>query len=200
MNEPVVETCCALTVKHKRCKNKKEYCSPTGFCVRHNKMRGVVHIKTDIECSICINPAVNPKKLGNCVHSYCTDCINKWLYHHNNCPCCRTQCRDQEITNAVLYGVVNLHIMYIYTYTFNASVLDELDYLLIINHDLEEEYIDTKFLLNKEYSFNEFNKIRNNIRKNGLNFVYKKMRYIVSQYIIDYDKKFSYHNVLFVIK
>ncbi|KAL3077719.1 hypothetical protein niasHS_012909 [Heterodera schachtii] len=46
------------------------------------------------ECAICLNPFEKDQKvrpIPPCQHKFHTDCIDKWVKQHNNCPICRTQ-------------------------------------------------------------------------------------------------------------
>jgi hypothetical protein len=40
------------------------------------------------ECSICLSEPIGLVKL-NCSHTFCSECINKWIVVGNGCPICR---------------------------------------------------------------------------------------------------------------
>ena len=49
-------------------------------------------ICTDTECHICLDTLLQGscmRRLNNCNHSYCIDCIDTWLQNHNSCPVCK---------------------------------------------------------------------------------------------------------------
>lgn len=170
--------CCSLTKRGKRCNNKKMNYSISGFCTYHETRNGV-HYNTEMECSICIQPMKNPLKLRSCTHTFCTHCVSKWLYHHDSCPYCRTKVDDFHITRAVLFGVVNEEIIYLYRYTYSSSNLteDEIDSLPVV--------------FNKEYSFEEWELLTKDHK--GL---ITKMRFTFDNIITDYTEEYSQNNLL----
>ena len=50
-----------------------------------------------MQCNICLNiiQTINKKTLI-CNHSFCTECINKWLLKSNFCPCCRAKVQNKK--------------------------------------------------------------------------------------------------------
>jgi hypothetical protein len=181
--------CCAINNSNKkRCKNKKSPYSHTGFCTLHIT-RNAEHYKTDTDCSICLIEVKNPYILKSCNHMFCTNCIFNWLYYNNTCPCCRTVVYGPQITRAVLYGMVNNHISYVYKYTFDSAVLNESEYSLIIEY----------FEINKEYYFDEWNNKKIILETLNLEYIYEKMPYTFQEYIMSYNKNFLKNNTLFII-
>lgn len=40
-------------------------------------------------CPICLEECVSKiRKINNCSHAFCADCITKWLTEHKTCPVC----------------------------------------------------------------------------------------------------------------
>lgn len=53
--------------------------------------------KNTIDCCICFETIDNEKvKHLRCCHSFCIECIDKWLKIHNSCPLCRTPIIKKE--------------------------------------------------------------------------------------------------------
>ncbi|MBF0209134.1 MAG: protein kinase [Oligoflexia bacterium] len=48
-------------------------------------------LNDDLACPIHLAPFENPVVLMPCGHTFCHDCIEDWLRHHNTCPICRAQ-------------------------------------------------------------------------------------------------------------
>src|SRR5690606_24269522 len=42
----------------------------------------------ELICSICYDIFTKPV-IGNCGHSFCSRCIERWVKSHTNCPTCR---------------------------------------------------------------------------------------------------------------
>ncbi len=40
-------------------------------------------------CNICFEEKKTLKIGSKCQHSFCPECINKWVSINNSCPCCR---------------------------------------------------------------------------------------------------------------
>ena len=40
-------------------------------------------------CTICFEEKKNLQKGFRCQHSFCSDCVSKWVSVNNSCPCCR---------------------------------------------------------------------------------------------------------------
>jgi hypothetical protein len=102
--------CCSKTKSGFVCKNKnikkQNYCS--------------AHIKDKIECSICLDYIHVFKKLENCNHIFCKDCIYNWLSVSPFCPYCRTQVSpdDYNLSHNYNIGHGNLIILYTHYYSF----------------------------------------------------------------------------------
>jgi hypothetical protein len=182
-----ITQCCGLTARGKRCHNKQEHYSISGFCKFHGK-RVTTHYPTGEECSICFNPLKNPQKLEKCGHSYCTECISKWLYHNDTCPYCRSPVEHYIISKAMLFGTVNKHIIYLFVYTYDSSNLDDNDYSTLCGI----------VSLNKEYTVEEWDSLKNDKRE--LLVILPKMMYKLEEYITEYSEKLNNCNILIKVK
>jgi len=50
-----------------------------------------------MECTICFHPLIQVNSTSTaCAHTFCTDCLNDWLKHSNECPICRTNLVETE--------------------------------------------------------------------------------------------------------
>jgi len=47
-------------------------------------------------CPVCMEEFENKERIiTTCNHTFCKNCIDKWLSNHSTCPICRHQLRDQ---------------------------------------------------------------------------------------------------------
>jgi hypothetical protein len=185
-----ISSCCALTKKGKRCKNRREHYTTSGFCLYHKNRNGI-HYDTGNDCSICLNKIKNPIKMFNCPHEFCTDCIYEWMYFNNSCPCCRRIIDFSQINKAKLYGLVNKKIIIVYKYTYDSSVLTDYEYSLIISNYSDE----LRFEINKEYLISEWEFIKNN---NTNKKIFNKMPYYFSEVVVKYNNNID-NNIIFTI-
>ena len=49
----------------------------------------VKSISDEMTCSICLLMMLDPYKIEPCGHSYCNECISRWLLKTQHCPLCR---------------------------------------------------------------------------------------------------------------
>ena len=50
-------------------------------------------IKEPIECNICLDKLLEGscmRRLNNCCHQFCVDCIDLWLHRCDSCPLCKS--------------------------------------------------------------------------------------------------------------
>ena len=175
------DQCCALTKKGLNCKNKKIPYSSIGFCVLHHLNKDSQHYNSGIECPICIEPIKNPLKLEKCSHYFCNKCISQWMYKNKTCPCCRSQATFRELIKATFYGFVNNEIKYTYRHIYDSSILSNNEFSLLITTTTVHSESDlqnlqnTKFIINKEYSEDEWFVIKNYIISCSLGSIFSKM-------------------------
>ena len=109
--------CCSRTKAGFICKNKnvknQDYCSS--------------HIKNKIECSICLDSIHSFKRLENCNHIFCKDCIYKWLSITPFCPCCRNQVSPGDYNLSHNYNVAHGNLIIIYEHCYNL-IINEYNY------------------------------------------------------------------------
>lgn len=55
------------------------------------------------ECSICLEPIINEKKILTCDHIFHIDCIDKWASTNPSCPMCRKNINQK--LNVIYYFV-----------------------------------------------------------------------------------------------
>ena len=86
--------CQATTLKGSRC--KKNRINDTCFCRVHT-------VET---CSICLKDLAwgQGKKLKDCGHQFCNNCVNHWLVENPSCPNCRSGINYYDQFSAELYG------------------------------------------------------------------------------------------------
>ena len=71
-----------------------------------------------MECPICMNNIISDQIcLTNCSHSFCYDCLSRWLLIRNTCPSCREEIQSFKYK-------------------------DEINRIFIINRDIENLNID----------------------------------------------------------
>ncbi|CAF2527869.1 unnamed protein product [Rotaria sp. Silwood2] len=82
-------------------------------------------IDNELKCVICQQPLEFPVSLLICNHTFCKECIKKWLYKNQTCPICRQITRyhfekNNQSFEQFLYVPINTRI-----------VLNQLDRLLV---------------------------------------------------------------------
>ena len=138
--------CSSLTLKKKRCKNKKikntEYC-----CVHSTKEEDI--------CSICCElPKCNNKiKLDICEHIFCTKCINEWFLIKESCPYCRSGISIRNKTVYIQSAILSGKIINVYFKTYNINHLPQEEKDLFIEYNL------LYFSHNKLYSEEQWSNI-----------------------------------------
>jgi hypothetical protein len=180
MNEIKYDQCCALTKKGLNCKNKKIPYSSIGFCVLHHEKKDTKHYNSGIDCPICMEQIINPLKMEQCGHYFCSKCISQWMYEHKTCPYCRQEVTFRELVKATFYGFINKELVYTYRHIYDSNILSNNEYsLLITDSDSNSQNLPnfqhTKFIINKEYSEDEWWVIKNYITSCSLDSIFYKM-------------------------
>ena len=81
---------------------------------------------------ITYNCFIKRKKTIECGHTFCKDCILKWVCLRGNCPLCRSVVTDPTVKlDSVNFGVKNKLLVIIERYNLNISDLDENDQTLL---------------------------------------------------------------------
>jgi hypothetical protein len=131
--------CKGTTLKGKRCK----LISCSDFCYHHSPKP---------ECSICYETVVSEVKL-DCNHSFCKNCIYRWLIETQNCPYCRSEVNDC-VEEVVKYGISNKLLACVTDNIVDISSLsqdelDSIDFFGIKTHFfmLDDEWNNKKTLL-----------------------------------------------------
>jgi hypothetical protein len=88
----------------------------------------------------------------------------------------------------MLFGTANKHIIYLFVYTYDSSILEDTDYSLLC------EIIS----LNKDYSIEEWDSLKKN--NTQLLLLLPKMTYKLEEYITEYSEKLNNCNILIKIK
>ena len=121
------------------------------------------------QCSICLDDKNNDDKVTNhCCHSFCKDCIIRWINIKNSCPLCRSDL-DKDILTIYKKGslITDIGINSIHNY----SIQHQLGYQNMMNitkgdtPDLRDEEKD---LILKMTGFNIESKITNILDSNKL--------------------------------
>ncbi len=100
------ERCIEITLRNTQCKKRKK---GESYCHMHFK-----------ECSICYDEIKNKVSL-ECNHSFCRDCIYRWVVKSGNCPMCRHQTTYRERLDAINHNIYNGSLITITSYRFSLD-------------------------------------------------------------------------------
>ena len=70
----------------------------------------------ECECPICLE-TTKDTKTTSCRHTFCVQCLDKWLMTNHTCPLCRTELNEPEAKN-------NLDSHHIYTIPWDILSVD----------------------------------------------------------------------------
>lgn len=98
--------CTEITLRNTQCKKRKK---GESYCSMHYK-----------ECSICYEEIKNKVSL-ECNHSFCKDCIYRWIVKAGNCPMCRTTVQYRERLDAINHNIYNGSLITITSYRFTLD-------------------------------------------------------------------------------
>jgi len=172
-----INTCCAKTLKGKRCTKTRIYTSPgelSDFCLIHNPVE-------KITCSICLEDVKrdNKQKLDNCAHTFCFTCINEWLLRTESCPCCRTKINFIEKQICTNYGIGIDKIINI------NFIIHSFEHIEIGEKLTFFEYSDVFFKGNIYYTNDQWSQLINYIKSNDTVYkIFIKSKKIMSTLLI----------------
>lgn len=158
--------CSATTLRNRRCLKKK--CTESEFCTIHN-LDYCRQIPLILDCSICQDEAINPLKLVKCGHTFCKECIYKWLPRKDNCPYCRTKVDVSELRDSYGYCVKIGTYMKFKLATFNLSQFGE-DISIQIR-----EHLAHALIIGSTYSTLDYNFLRSELASHD-KLIYHFMR------------------------
>jgi len=130
--------CKGICINGKRCKiklNWKEYC----------------HIHGQ-DCGICYEPVKNKFKT-ECGHSFCKDCIYHWFIQNFNCPYCRKDLYNVELTTDITYFGIEKKLLAVVTDIFlDISSLGDQELEIIEYTGIKPNcyMTDTEWIIKKE--------------------------------------------------
>jgi hypothetical protein len=100
------DRCLEITLKNKRCKKRKQ---GESYCNIHYK-----------ECSICYDELKNKLSL-QCGHSFCKECIYRWIVKSGTCPMCRRFVEYRERLDSINHNIYNGNLITITSYRFTVD-------------------------------------------------------------------------------
>jgi len=179
--------CESLTLTGKRCKKNKK--TGENFCTIHNPE---YKKKPPEDCSICLEQITYKTSL-KCNHSFCQDCIYKWLCSSEqlNCPFCRENITDIGLKHdAWNFGIKNKMLHPVSVKTFLTDSLTTEEYKSI--------QIEIDFYCNRSYTYEEFEVILNIFKDNE---VFEKLLtvFINKTILYPYEENFIKCKELFCI-
>ena len=62
----------------------------------------------DVRCMICLDVLDEPRRMSNCRHHYCLDCITEWLRDADRCPQCQMEGESAQPSASILEQIRNL--------------------------------------------------------------------------------------------
>jgi hypothetical protein len=100
--------CTEITLRNKQCKKRKK---GESYCFMHYK-----------ECSICYEE-IKDKISLECNHSFCKECIYRWVVKSGTCPMCRKCVQYRERLDAINHNVYNGNLITIISYRFTLDTI-----------------------------------------------------------------------------
>ena len=100
------DRCIGITRENIQCKKRK---NGESYCHIHY-----------IECSICYEEVKNKVSL-ECNHSFCKDCIYRWIVKAGNCPMCRRTVRYPVRLDAINHNSYNGSLITVSSYRFTLD-------------------------------------------------------------------------------
>ncbi|EAR84274.2 C3HC4 type (RING finger) zinc finger protein (macronuclear) [Tetrahymena thermophila SB210] len=71
------------------------------------------NIENDLNCAICLELMHNPVSIIGCLHNFCGDCLNRFIYYNgtinNLCPTCRQPIADVK-QNSIIQSFIEKHL------------------------------------------------------------------------------------------
>ncbi|KAL4432318.1 hypothetical protein ABPG74_011077 [Tetrahymena malaccensis] len=71
------------------------------------------NIENDLNCAICLELMHNPVSIIGCLHSFCGDCLSRFIYYNgtinNLCPTCRQPIADVK-QNSIISSFIEKHL------------------------------------------------------------------------------------------
>ena len=178
--------CESLTLTGRRCRKNK---TSDNFCTIHHPD---YKKKPSEECSICLEE-IKDKVCLECNHSFCEECVYKWLCRSEqlNCPMCRETINDIGLRHdAWNFGIKNKLLHPVSVKTFLIDSLTEEEYKSI--------QIEIDFYCNRSYTYEEFEVIRHIFKNNE---VFEKLLtvFINKTVLYPYEESFINCKELFCI-
>jgi hypothetical protein len=100
--------CLEITLRNTRCKKRKK---GETYCSMHYK-----------ECSICYDE-IKDKHSLECEHSFCKECIYRWIVKAGTCPMCRKCVEYRERLDAINHYIYNGDLITITSYRFSLDTV-----------------------------------------------------------------------------
>ena len=139
-------------------------------------------------CSVCLERPFKKVTLINCNHTFCKDCIYKWININESCPNCRTPASYCEIGQALEYEIIIGNIITVQNTIYIVDFTDPTFY----------NFCEELGLIYFDYwvSENDFNKFKQLIQENttGTDFLENNYEYIRTEKYLD-DVPISYDGV-----
>ena len=85
-------------------------------------------IDEELKCAICKQPLQLPVSLLICHHTFCQECIGKWLIQNQSCPTCRRSTTNRTQSS---FGSVSAFYATPFVAINTRIVLNQLDRLLV---------------------------------------------------------------------
>ena len=109
---PTKHQCNGITESGKRCHLKRKL---SEYCKFHEHQYEL--------CTICYC-CIKSKTTLECEHSFCKNCILKWMCTNFSCPLCRKDITDNQMSwDSIDYGIKHKLLIYINEYHLDISSL-----------------------------------------------------------------------------
>jgi len=122
--------CMAITGRNTCCRRINNFVSE--YCNQHDN---IIQEQPEFQdCCICLDSINIPVKLDNCIHSFCRNCIYKWIVSNNTCPTCRSIVPMETCNTALRSLLFTEYLIDIQFVEYSVTTLNPEELIIFNNH------------------------------------------------------------------